>query len=222
MVFLIIWVAAVIYLIECKQFNPDKVELEQEYHPRHRRQVSDLDYLRRIYAHFRHIFWGQGTTTRQFAVVTVGRLTQMPNTSATDFPLDHPYDYNAASYDHTRPIHTEPVLLETLSSMIIQFLHDTGRLPDSVYLYTYNIPCPRCTDDIVHYIENIFPNDLQNEVQHNPRYRAALQQIPHMTYRIGWTLEMVPDEAIATLDAFLDVDDDPSNSRLRMYRRIRL
>ena len=132
---MIIWVAAVIYLIECKQFNPDKVELEQEYHPRHRRQVSDLDYLRRIYAHFRHIFWGQGTTTRQFAVVTVGRLTQMPNTSAIDFPLDHPYDYNAASYDHTRPIHTEPVLLETLSSMIIQFLHDTGRLHPKTAIY---------------------------------------------------------------------------------------
>ena len=199
-----LWIFITICSLECKQIN------------------SDLYYLRQTYADFRHIFWGQGTTTRQFAVVTVGRLTRMPNTPAKDFPLDHPYGYNAAFYNHTRPIHTEPVLLKTLSSMIIQYLHDTGHLPDSVYLYTYNIPCPSCTSDIVHYITNIFPKDLQNEVQHNPRYRAALQEIPHMTYRIGWTLEMVPDKAIATVDAFHDVNVDTSNSRLMMYRQIKL
>jgi hypothetical protein len=206
---LVIWVVVSIYSIEFKQINADQ-------------QVSDLDYLRQTYADFRHIFWSQATTTRQFAVVTVGRLTSMPTTPAKYFPLEYPYRYNAAFYYRTKPIHTEPVLLITLSSMIIQYLHDTNRLPDSVYLYTYNIPCPLCTGDIVRYIQETFRKDLQIEVDHNSRYFAALQQILHMTYRIGWTLEMFPDKANATIDAFHDVDANTSNSRLMMYRRIKL
>ena len=206
---LVIWVVVPIYSIECTQINAEQ-------------QVTDLEYLRQIYTHFRRIFWGQGMTTRQFAVVTVGRLTKMPNISANDFPLDHPYNYNAAFYYYTQPIHTEPELLKTLSNMIIQYLYNTNHLPGSVYLYTYNIPCPNCTDDIVQYIKKIFPNDLLNEVHHKLRYIAALQQIRYMTYRIGWTLEMVPDKAIATVDAFHDVNVDTSNSRLMMYRQIKL
>ena len=205
---LVIWVVVPIYSDECTQTNAE--------------QVTDLEYLRQIYTDFRLIFWSKEMTIRQFAIVTVERLTKMPNTLAKDFPLDHPYNYNAAFYYYTQPNHTEPVLLETLSSMIIQYLYKNGRLPYSVYLYTYNIPCPSCTDDIVQYITKKFPNDLQNEVHDNPKYTAALQQIRDMTYRIGWTLELFPNKANATANAFIDVDVDTSNSRLVMYRKIKL